>query len=162
MRVRKQTQLLFGVGFCPYVSPPRTAQPYGRGEPAWNHFLEFLCPKRKKTPAVLVWMHADKAQNPQQLPTLKAVFLCTPGNSPSSSQGFSFCWKTGQKTTQVQNVSASAWENSSKGPLHTIILKHFCRWAGITLPISHRPLSAHQNPTENRLEWANYISNIVI
>lgn len=45
-----------------------------RGEPAWNHFFKFLWPKRKKTPAVLVWMHADKAQKPQQLPTLKAVF----------------------------------------------------------------------------------------
>lgn len=47
-------------------------------------------------------------------------------------------------TIQVQNISASAWKNSLKGPVHTKSLSNSVDGVGITLPISHRPLSVHQ------------------
>lgn len=136
-----------------------------RGEPAWNHFFKFLWPKRKKTPAVLVWMHADKAQKPQQLPTLKAVFSVYTGKFSLQLTRllFSFFfWKTGQYNPSAKH-SASAWKKGSKGPVHTIVLKHFCRWSGDHSSNQPQAFKVYtKNPTENHLEWANYISNIFI
>lgn len=62
----------------------------------------------------------------------RLVLLCTPGNSPSSSQDFSFqfVWKTGQIQPKCKNFQLRAWKDGLKGSVHTIVLKHFCRWSG--------------------------------
>lgn len=110
-------------------------------------------------------MHADKAQKPQQLPTLKAVFSVYTGKFSLQLTRllFSFFfWKTGQYNPSAKH-SASAWKKGSKGPVHTIVLKHFCRWSGDHSSNQPQAFKVYtKNPTENHLEWANYISNIFI
>lgn len=115
-----------------------------RGEPAWNHFFKFLWPKRKKTPAVLVWMHADKAQKPQQLPTLKAVFSVYTGKFSLQLTRllFSFFFSSGKlaNTIQVQNIQLVHGKKVQRDQFTPSSFSISVDGVGTTLPLSHRPL----------------------
>lgn len=157
--VRKGTQLLFDFFLSLTLTlPSQWGLPAWlpghrvRGESAWNHFLKFLQTNRKKTPAVLVWMHGDKAQKPQQLPTLKAGFSVYTGKFSLQLTRLLIFLENWLNTIQVKKTAASAWKNGSKGPVHTKSLSISVDGAGITLSISRRPLSVHQK-SHRRSPW---------
>lgn len=137
-----------------------------RGSLHGTTFLNSSDPKERKLLLCLYECMQTKLKNLSSFQPSRLFFLCTPGNSPSSSQDFSFhfffFWKTGQYNPSAKH-SASAWKKGSKGPVHTIVLKHFCRWSGDHSSNQPQAFKVYtKNPTENHLEWANYISNIFI